>query len=213
MQHAPTPLYREQAHSAALPPALGSGVSWAIIATSVLSNTLFAGYVYLLVKPFFAMRSGRGMHDDMRITLAVGFLYVGFLVLHAVLAAVWTYRAWSWLPPELRFRRGAMRWEPISPAKAAGFLFIPYFNLYWVFVITRVLTDSLERMRPSFPSSRPIVPHQLGMIASICTIVFTVAVQIPIVMVVPWILFIRRFEAVTRDFANERFPRAYPPAG
>src|SRR5207244_1025774 len=119
--------------------------------------------------------------------------------LHAVLAAVWIHRAWSWLPPELRYgKRTTWSATSISPAKAAGFLLIPYFNVYWVFVIAGGLTSSLEHMRAAFPSSRPIVPHRLAMIAPICTVVFTVFLQIPIVAALPWILFMRRVEALTR---------------
>lgn len=203
---AQSPLYREQGHAVALPRALGSGVSWAIIALTVASTTLFGVYLAAIFRPLLEPRMRPEM-QDFRIVMVLAIAYMTSLVLHAVLAAVWTYRAWSWLPPELRYRQSGASYQPISPAKAAGFLLVPYFNLYWVFVIAGVMTTALERMRSAFPSSRPLVPHKLATIAPICTIVFTVFLQIPIVAAFPWILFMRSFEAVTRDFASERFPR------
>jgi hypothetical protein len=42
----------------------------------------------------------------------------------------------------------------ISPGTAIGFMFIPYFNIYWMFVIYLGIADIMERMRVQFPCSK-----------------------------------------------------------
>ncbi|GAA5494415.1 hypothetical protein Rhal01_00576 [Rubritalea halochordaticola] len=67
-----------------------------------------------------AVTTGAGL--GMMIGLFVGW---GLLVFANILQLIYLYRAWDCLQPG-----GAT----VTPGKAVGFLFIPLFNLYWVFV-------------------------------------------------------------------------------
>jgi hypothetical protein len=84
-----------------------------------------------------------------------GFLLLWELLLiaYAVVGLVWTYKFWSWIPPE---QRHTSLWKKyISPGQALGFMFIPYFNIFWMFVIYLGIADALERMRVAYPTDKP----------------------------------------------------------
>lgn len=53
------------------------------------------------------------------------FLSLGMLVICTVFHCMFLYNLWKIIPPSL---------APTTPGKAVGFLFIPFFNLYWVFI-------------------------------------------------------------------------------
>jgi len=54
----------------------------------------------------------------------------------AIIFAVWLHQAWSAVPQQCR---------GTSPGKAVGFLFIPFFNLYWMFRAIPGLSKALQR--------------------------------------------------------------------
>jgi hypothetical protein len=83
-----------------------------------------------------------------------GFFGLWYLLLftYAIANMIWLYQFWSWIPPEQRY--SSMWKKYISPATAIGFMFIPYFNLYWMFVIYLGIADIMERMRVQFPTSK-----------------------------------------------------------
>jgi hypothetical protein len=71
---------------------------------------------------------------------------------YAITSMIWLYQFWSWIPPE---QRHTSMWKKyISPGTAIGFMFIPYFNIYWMFVVYLGLADIMERMRVQFPCSK-----------------------------------------------------------
>jgi hypothetical protein len=73
------------------------------------------------------------------------------LMAYGIVSMVWTYRFWSWIPPE---HRHTPLWKKyISPGQALGFMFIPYFNIYWMFVVYLGIADILERMRVAYPTA------------------------------------------------------------
>jgi len=74
-----------------------------------------------------------------------GILYlIGIIILlvSAIFFYIHLYRAWSCL------RAGAPR---TTPGKAIGFLFIPFFNLYWMFVAFAGLPKDWNRVMASHP--------------------------------------------------------------
>ena len=82
----------------------------------------------------------------------LGLWYMG-LFAYGIIGMVWTYKFWSWIPPEQRHTK---LWKKyISPAQAVGFLFLPYFNIYWMFVVYLGIADIVERMRVAYPTSKP----------------------------------------------------------
>jgi hypothetical protein len=74
-----------------------------------------------------------------------GFYGLGalFLPLVPIGSMVWLYRAWSSVPPGMRYTAQG-RW--VTPGSAVGYCFIPFFNLYWVFVANVGLCDAIDRV-------------------------------------------------------------------
>lgn len=95
-------------------------------------------------------------NEDGQTLIIVGSCTLGlwYLLLfgYAITNMIWLYQFWSWIPPE---QRHTNLWKKyISPGTAVGFMFIPYFNIYWMFVVYLGLSDIMERMRVQFPSSK-----------------------------------------------------------
>jgi hypothetical protein len=69
----------------------------------------------------------------------VWFLMIGWLLTIAayVVGLIYLYRAWSLVQPA---------GSTISPAKAVGFLFIPFFNLYWIFIAYRQWAEEWNKV-------------------------------------------------------------------
>lgn len=112
---------------------------------------LLAGSAVLVVA---ALEGSQGIQDGSAFAMAMA-LFMGWYVLlfvYGLTHAIWVYKFWSWIPPEQRY---TSLWKKyISPGTAVGFLFIPYFNIYWMFVVYLGISDVLERMRVQYPSSK-----------------------------------------------------------
>ena len=81
----------------------------------------------------------------------LGFWYL-LLFAYGIVNMIWLYQFWSWIPPE---QRHTSMWKKyISPGAAIGFMFIPYFNIYWMFVVYLGIADIMERLRVQYPSSK-----------------------------------------------------------
>jgi len=72
-------------------------------------------------------------------------------LLIALTVCVYLYSCWSALPKSMRFT---------SPGKAVGFLFIPVFNVFWIFVITIKLAEHLHewQVRCNMTPVRNLIP-------------------------------------------------------
>ncbi len=82
------------------------------------------------------------------------------LLAYGILNLVWVYQFWSWIPPE---QRHTNHWKKyISPGTALGFMFIPYFNIYWMFIIYLGICDAFDRMRVAYPTDKP-TPRNLAL--------------------------------------------------
>ena len=94
-----------------------------------------------------------------------GFIIFGFgcivMVIPMILSYVFLYRAWHILQP------GGAR---TSPGKAVGFMFIPFFSLYWIFVCYHGWAQDWNRIRNSHSNltSMPTVSEGLFMAGPIC---------------------------------------------
>jgi hypothetical protein len=102
------------------------------------------------------MITGGVLGEDGGPLLAIGggalVLWYLFLFGYAVVNMVWLHQFWSWIPPEQRYTN---MWKKyISPGTAVGFMFIPYFNIYWMFVVYLGLAEIMERLRVQYPSSK-----------------------------------------------------------
>lgn len=147
-------LYRQNVFvppGASTAPLLGPGLRKAKLALGILqivtmlaTTALFIGGIAL------------GNDDGTPLLVAAGaamFLWYVFLLAYSIVGMVWSYKFWSWIPPE---QRHTGLWKKyISPGQAVGFMFIPYFNIYWMFVIYLGIPDILERLRVAYPTNKP----------------------------------------------------------
>lgn len=133
-------------------PLVGTGLSTAKLVVGVVQLLgLFATVIFIgaaiLISP-------EGRPDGTLMGLGVAAMVLWYLALIAfgILNLVWLYKFWSWIPPEQRY---TPIWKKyISPGMAIGFSFIPYFNIYWMFVLYLGIADILERMRVMYPVSK-----------------------------------------------------------
>jgi len=108
--------------------------------------------------------------------LAVGayFLWFGLSTVGMVLAMMYLYRVWDLL-----------RWgsPTTTPGKAIGFLFIPFFNLYWIFVAYHGLAKDWNRVMASHPdlALAPRMKEGMFLTYCICTVSVVGAVFSPII--------------------------------
>lgn len=86
-------------------------------------------------------------------------LGLGLAVLGELFATPWLiawlvaiYRFWSWFPPEHRYTSLWRRY--ISPAAAAWFMLVPFFGLFWMFVIYLGMGEVLSRLRNTYPTKK-----------------------------------------------------------
>jgi hypothetical protein len=79
----------------------------------------------------------------------------------AIMSFIFLYRAWFILQPGL---------PRTTPGKAVGFLFIPFFNLYWKFVAYHGWSQDWNRIRANHGNLQvaPMVPEGLFLAGAIC---------------------------------------------
>lgn len=98
------------------------------------------------------------------ICLAAGavlmIIFIGILGLIAsiVFYMLLLHKLWTLVQPS----------EKSTPGKAIGFLFIPFFNLYWQFVAIYGLAQEVNRKRTQMGIGGTPVNEQMAMIGCIC---------------------------------------------
>jgi preprotein translocase subunit SecG len=132
--------------------------------------TMVVGIVFFVVG---AIMSSDGGGDAGQVFMILGAVTFGFWYLLVFAAAIanmiWIYKFWSWIPPE---QRHTNMWKKyISPGMAIVCMFIPYFNIYWMFVIYLGIADIMERLRVQYPSSKGPAKN-LALVTLIVPIVF-----------------------------------------
>ncbi len=92
---------------------------------------------------------------------------VGYLAFMArqIFGVCWLYSAWAALPEDLRYV--GRRYH--TPGAAVGYLFIPFYNLYWMFVVNGDLCSAINRAAAYYGTKR--APHGLAVAACVLSIV------------------------------------------
>lgn len=190
--------YRVDPRSAAFPP-LASTWRVVFLVTVVLSVLGFVAAVGLWTA---AIASNPQRPDDalMGIGAAAFVVTVLFVYVHAFIGIAWVHKAWSWLPWDQRYSRSWKSW--ITPAQAALFLLIPYFQYYWMFVVNPGLCDALDRLRVRFPTREP-APKTLAIVACVTQIV----IPLPVGAIL-WAIYMSKIEAMTREMSASAGARA-----
>ncbi len=129
--------------------------------------------------------------DAENVTLAAWATAIALSVTGTVLFLIWLYRCWSTVPAADR---------RCSPGAAVGLLFVPLFNLYWIFVAIVGLSSSLGR---SF-GRQYARPPGLKLARAVCifTILFgLLGVVCTGLELIPWVLLVA-WVCVTNDAKN-----------
>jgi hypothetical protein len=189
--------YRARPEPAPLARPFGAATRWVFGVVAFLMMSGLCAGIALIVGAFFHKNEFGVEDQDMSLAGLLGVCGAAVLVYVQVLvAAVWMYKAWSWLPPA---ERHSKMWRgAITPMQAGGFLLVPYFNFYWMFVSNYGLCDALERMRAAHPA-RP-APRGVAMNAMIAQIV-QLFVPIPISPIL-WLVYMTRAERMMREMAG-----------
>jgi hypothetical protein len=151
-----------------LRPGWGLPVAWIIL--SALS--WIAGGISIAIVIDAGSRVSRSEEEAILISALVGF---AFTIPATIVWCVWLYRAWTAVPESCR---------SATPGQAVGFLFIPFFNLYWCFRAIPGLSASIRRGLVAYegPEARG-AGQGLGVAACIVGL-------IPYVGILAWPLFL-----------------------
>ncbi|HEX3345018.1 MAG TPA: DUF4328 domain-containing protein [Polyangiaceae bacterium] len=114
-----------------------------------------------------AALGGGGSSDAATMASLVPLLGIVFLVVALVAAMVWLHKSWSSVPDQMRYT-DAGRW--ITPGQAVGYNFIPFYNLYWVFVANLGLCEAINRTLVS-QGKQPRAPKGLAIAACVSQLV------------------------------------------
>ena len=106
--------------------------------------------------------------------LLVGLLVVGYacMMVACVLGYIILYRAWKCLS----YASGT-----VTPGSAVGFLFIPFFNLYWLFRAYHGFATEWNLITSAYPDTRlaPKMPEGLFLAFCICIVSCIGIVAVP----------------------------------
>jgi len=150
---------------------------------------------------------GSAADEDVGAALAVlGGLSALFVRL--IVSLIWLYGAWSAVPVDYRVTSSGKR---VSPGEAVGFLFIPFFNLYWMFVASGGLCDALDFMLRSSGTNRS-APKGLALAGCIFQLVPYMNILIAPFL---WFFYMLQVDGVAKELeaAAARGPAAGGPGG
>ncbi len=193
--------YRAQAPGAGFEP-IGKTTRLVFGALVGLMSVLFVTSIGTWTAALIASEHNeRHQPDETLFTIGVIALFVMIFMLYGQIAAglVWVYKAWSWVPWDQRYTRHWRSW--ITPSQAALMLLIPYFHYYWMFVANCGLCDALDRLRVSYPTSKP-APKNLAIAACVCQLV----IPFPVGSIL-WLIFMARIEQMTAEMSASMAPR------
>lgn len=125
-----------------------------------------AAYLAAFAVPFavgiLSAAAGSTGEDGLLPLLVLVPLSVYFLA-----CVTWIYQSWAFLPEEMR-RTASGR--AIGPGEAVGGLFLPLYNLYWMFVIAPGLCEAVNAAQAQ-TGRAPSAPRQLAMAAVVVQLI------------------------------------------
>jgi len=116
------------------------------------------------------------------------------ICVYAVTALMWLYKSWEMVSPSCRVTNGGVQ---VTPGTAVGYLFIPFYNLYWYFIASVGLTSALNRALASYGSPKR-ASSGLATAAAIMQVIPYVNLLAPFL----WIPFMLNVESAKREYAR-----------
>jgi hypothetical protein len=113
---------------------------------------------------------------------------------YAITAMMWLYKSWEMLPPSCRVTDGGVA---VTPGTAVGYLFIPFYNLYWYFIASVGLTGALNRALISYNS-----PKRASGGLAIAACVMQLIPYINFLAPILWLIFMFNVESAKREYAR-----------
>lgn len=125
---------------------------------------------------------------------SIALIYIGCvpLLYSSVVNLIFMYKIWSIFPA------GTAR---TTPGKAIGYLFIPFYNFYWVIVAYKGWAQDYNKLIASNNISAPVFPEGLATAICILTIISAVP-YLGVVATIPFIVFQAIFILKASDCSN-----------
>ncbi|MFO0666062.1 MAG: hypothetical protein U0174_19070 [Polyangiaceae bacterium] len=137
---------------------------------------------------------GDGNED---VQAAGGLVMMGgwcFAPIYFILIPIWVYQSWQMLPSAYRVTGSG---KMVSPGQAVGFMFIPYFNVfYWNFIISMGYCDALNYLLQGLGSAKR-APRGLALAACICSIIPYVNILVAPLL---WLIYAFMTDGAKKEF-------------
>ncbi len=132
----------------------------------LVSGTFFGG---LLLFVLAGVMNAAFDRQDPGATIGAILSLIGMLSLGAyfIFALVWLYKSWEMLPAHARMSGNG---QMVSPGQAVGFLFIPFYNLYWYFICSAGMSTAYDRVLQGYGSTKR-APRGLAITAAIFQVI------------------------------------------
>ncbi|MBX3206219.1 MAG: DUF4328 domain-containing protein [Labilithrix sp.] len=196
--YGPSPSYAPPAHFGYQQPSHGYSLGAITNGAPMLRWIVFGSFVGSIVLFLIgAVISAVAEGDDIGTTIGGVFSMFAFplLLTYIVTALVWLYKSWEMLPDSMRMTGDGTR---VSPGAAVGYLFIPFYNLYWYFIVSAGLCAALNRALAGFGSSKR-ASGGLGIAAAILQVIpYANMFLAPFL----WIAFMFNVEGAKREYAR-----------
>jgi hypothetical protein len=155
-------------------PAAAPGSGWGLAVAWIVLSALawISGFVTLGLVADAGSRVTNSEAKGIIASVAIG---APIMIASLVVQCVWLYKTWSAVPEPCR---------SATPGQAVGFMFIPLFNMYWIFRAIPGLSASIRRgLQAHEGNAAPSAGYGVGIAASVVTL-------IPYVGMLSWPLFL-----------------------
>jgi len=173
-------------------PALDAGGS--MLRWFILGSVLFGIFCGI----FGSVLAGVADNPDDTIATIGALIMMGVIpaiIAYFALVLVWIGKSWGMLPPMARMTQSG---RIVTPGQAVGFLFIPFFNLYWYFVVSMGLCEALNRQLAAYGSPKR-APRGLALTAAIVQVIPYVNLAIGPLL---WVPFMFVTDGAKREYAR-----------
>lgn len=146
---------------------------------NIARKSLMNYYTAYLVTMYFGLILIVGGAILINISSNPGLLILGATIsmLSSIFSMVILYHLWDFIISQYKVQGIE---PPIdSPGKAVGYLFIPFYNFYWLFIAIGKLPRSINELA-RYRNTQSLLPENLGILISI----FTLAAIIPLINVI-----------------------------